>query len=133
GGVGRNFTAERPLMTPFREGGDIALLFDLAAGRVLTRPPEGRFRFLSAGGVIDADEARRLGLTAGVIAEVSTGTYQGWLVLWDVPDLSTDFLDFGRELAGSVGALLDRYALLDAIEAGAAVRTRLSLARDVHD
>jgi signal transduction histidine kinase len=29
--------------------------------------------------------------------------------------------------------LLDRYALLDAIEAGAAVRARLSLARDVHD
>jgi len=29
--------------------------------------------------------------------------------------------------------LLERYALLDAIEAGAAVRTRLSLARDVHD
>jgi signal transduction histidine kinase len=50
-----------------------------------------------------------------------------------VPDLSTDFLDFGRELAATVGALLDRNALLDAIETGAAVRARLSLARDVHD
>jgi signal transduction histidine kinase len=50
-----------------------------------------------------------------------------------VPDLSTDYLDFGRELALAVGALLERYALLEAIEAGAAVRTRLSLARDVHD
>jgi signal transduction histidine kinase len=29
--------------------------------------------------------------------------------------------------------MLDRYALFDAIEAGAAVRARLSLARDVHD
>jgi signal transduction histidine kinase len=79
------------------------------------------------------DEARALGLTSGIIAEISTGTNHGWLVLWDVPDLSTDFLDFGRELAASVGTLLDRYALLDATEAGAAVRTRLSLARDVHD
>ena len=133
GDIGRNFTAERSLVRSFREGGDIALLFDLDADHALTRPPEGRFRFLSAADVIDLDEARDIGLTQGVIAEVSTGTHRGWLALWDVPDLSTDFLDFGRELAATVGALLDRYALLDAIEAGAAVRTRLSLARDVHD
>jgi len=133
GGEGRNFTAERALAVRFREGGDIALLFDLDAGRALTRPPQGYFRFLKAASVIDVDEARRLGLTEGVIAEISTGAHHGWLALWDVPDLSTDFLDFGRELAETVGALLERYALLDAIEAGAAVRTRLSLARDVHD
>ena len=133
GGEGRNFTAERALAVRFREDGDIALLFDLDAGRALTRPPQGYFRFLKAASVIDVDEARRLGLTEGVIAEISTGAHHGWLALWDVPDLSTDFLDFGRELAETVGALLERYALLDAIEAGAAVRTRLSLARDVHD
>ena len=54
-------------------------------------------------------------------------------MLWDVPDLSTDYLDFGRELGRVAGAMLDRYALLDAIETGAACATRLSLARDVHD
>jgi len=129
----RNFTAERPLTSRLGESGDMALLFDLDAGRVLTRPPEGYFRFLRAADVIDLEEAQRLGLTAGVIAEVATDTRQGWLALWDVPELSTDFLDFGRELAGSVGSLLDRYTLLDAIETGAAARTRLSLARDVHD
>jgi signal transduction histidine kinase len=83
--------------------------------------------------VLDMDEAHDLALTKGVVAEISTGTHHGWLVLGNVPDLSADFLDFGRELAVSVGALLDRYALLEAIEAGATVRTRLSLARDVHD
>ena len=133
GGEGRNFTAGRPLASRFREGGDIALLFDLDVGRALTRPPQGYFRFIKAASVIDMDEARGLGLTQGVLAEISTGAHHGWLALWDVPDLSTDFLDFGRELAETVGALLERYALLDAIEAGAAVRTRLSLARDVHD
>ena len=130
---GRNFTAERPLVRRFRAGGDIALLFDIEKGQVLTRPPEGRFRFLKAAEILDLDEARDLGLTQGVAAEISTATHHGWLVLWDVPDLSTDFLDFGRELATTVGTLLERYALLDAIEAGAAARTRLSLARDVHD
>jgi signal transduction histidine kinase len=58
---------------------------------------------------------------------------QGWLVLWDISDLSTDYLDVGRELGRAAGAILDRHALLEAIEAGAAARTRLSLARDVHD
>src|SRR4051794_21142284 len=133
GGVGRNFTAEHALLRPFGDGGNIALLFDRRAGRALSRPPEGRFRFLNLPDVIDIDEAQALGLTAGVIAEINSSTHHGWLVLWDVPDLSTDFLDFGRELAGTVGALLDRYALHDAIEAGATVRARLSLARDVHD
>jgi signal transduction histidine kinase len=133
GDAGRNFTAGRPLVSRIREGSTIALLFDMEAGRALTRPPEGRFIFFAAADVLDLDEARHLGLTQGLIAEIGTGTHHGWLVLWDVPELSTDFLDFGRELAATVGALLDRYALHDAIEAGAAVRARLSLARDVHD
>ena len=132
-GEGRNFTAVRPLVRPFRQGGDIAFLFDISNGRALTRRPEGQFRFLAAANVLDMDEARDLGLREGVIAEISASTHHGWLVLWDVPDLSTDFLDVGRELARTVGSLLERYALIDAIEAGAAGRTRLSLARDVHD
>jgi signal transduction histidine kinase len=132
-GHGRNFTAERSLVHQSWQDGDMALLFDVRAGRALTRPPEGHFLFLNVSAAIDMDEARGLGLTSGVIAEISTAAHHGWLVLWDVPELSTDFLDFGRELARTVGGMLDRYALLEAIEVGAAVRTRLSLARDVHD
>jgi signal transduction histidine kinase len=79
------------------------------------------------------DESRRLGLTEGLVASVRTPTQQGWLVLWEVPNLSTDYIDVGRELGGAAGAILDRYALLTAIETGASARTRLSLARDVHD
>jgi len=133
GGQGRNFTAERPLVRDHRGKPAVALLFDIDLNRALTRPPEGRFRFLPAAAAIDLEEARNFGLAAGVLAEFATATHHGWIVLWDVPDLSTDFLDFVRELARSVGALLERYALLDAIEAAAAVRGRLSLARDVHD
>lgn len=133
GGHGRSFATERSLVRVFRGGGDIAVLFDVAVGRALTRRPEGQFHFPVARTVLDLDEARDLGVTEGVVAEIAASTHHGWLVLWDVPDLSTDFLEIGRELARTVGALLERYALIDAIEAGAAVRTRLSLARDVHD
>jgi signal transduction histidine kinase len=129
-GEQRSFTAERPLV---RDREFSALLFDVERDRALTRPPEGQFRFSRASTVLEMDEVTRLGISHGLIAEVGTGTHHGWLALWDVPDLSTDFVDSGRELARAAGAMLDRHALLEAIEAGAAVRTRLSLARDVHD
>ena len=128
-----SFNAERSLMRDSTEAADSTLLLDLSADRALTRPPEGRFRFLRASSVVDVEEARRLGVTEGLVAEVRTGTQHGWLVLWDVPDLSTDYIDVGRELGAAAGAILDRHALLSAIETGAAARTRLSLARDVHD
>ena len=129
----RSFCAEHRLVRDAAEMADAALLYDVPHNRALTRPPEGRFRFLSASDVIDLDEARRLGLTQGLIAEVRTGTQHGWLLLWDIPDLSTDDIELGRELGGAVGAILDRHALLAAIETGAAARARLTLARDVHD
>jgi len=132
-GTPRSFRADRPLMKEIGAPDESALLFDVAANRALTRVPEGRFRFLGASDVIDLDEGRQLGFSSGLIASVRTPTRQGWLVLWDVPNLSTDYVEVGRELGAAAGAILDRYVLLTAIETGAAARTRLSLARDVHD
>jgi signal transduction histidine kinase len=129
-GEGHGFSADKQLV---RDCSWTAFLYDMPNGRALTRQPEGRFRFGSAAEVVDLDEAHRLGLTSGLIAEVRTGTRQGWVALSGISELSTDFIDLGRELGRAAGALLDRHALLAAIENGAAARTRLSLARDVHD
>ena len=60
-------------------------------------------------------------------------TANGWLVLEQVPDISGDFIELGLELGRAAGAVLDRSALLAALEESVAARTRLSLARDVHD
>ena len=120
---------DRPLIMP-----DVAVvLFDIARDRSLTRQPNGQYAFLPASRVLDADALRDLGANQGFVTAVRTGTQRGWLVLWDVPDLSIDFLDLGQEIGHAAGAVLDRNALLAAIEEGAAARTRLSLARDVHD
>lgn len=126
----RGFNADHPLMTGLAPR---AFLYDLDRDRALTREPERRFRFLKAADVMEPGEARGLGIGEGLVSEVRTGTQHGWLVLWDVPELSTDHIDLGRELGRAAGAVLDRHALLTAIESGAAARTRLSLARDVHD
>ena len=126
----RGFSVERPLMT---KGAPEAFLFDLKNDRALTREAESSFRFLKAAEVVDLSEAWSLGMLEGMIGEVRTGTQQGWLLLSDVPGLSTDHIDLARELGRAASAILDRHALLTAIENGAAARTRLTLARDVHD
>jgi signal transduction histidine kinase len=126
----RAFSAERRLV---RDSGHSAFLYDIDRNRALTRLLEGQFQFLAVSDLLDLDYAGEIGLGQGLVAEVRTGTQHGWLVLWGIPDLSTDFIDLGRELGRAAGFVLDRRALLVAIEAGAAARTRLSLARDVHD
>ena len=126
----RRLSVERSLV---REAGPSAFLYDIRQDRALTRRPKAQFQFFAAADFLNADQARELGLREGIVSEVRTEAQKGWLVLWQIPDLSTDFVDFGRELGRAAGFILDRHALLTAIETGAAARTRLSLARDVHD
>jgi signal transduction histidine kinase len=108
-------------------------LFDLAPDHSLTKRTDGWYRFTPASQLLDSDALREIGADEGLIAEVWTGAQHGWLVLWGIADLSVDFIELGAELGPAAGAVLERDALLSAIEEGAAVRTRLSLARDVHD
>ena len=108
-------------------------LFALERDRSLSRRSDGMYHFMPASALLDIERLRALGAAEGLIAEVRTGTQSGWIILWDVADLSVDFIELGTELGRAAGAVLDRVALLSAMEEGAAARTRLSLARDVHD
>lgn len=126
----QSFSVGRPFV---RQVNFSALLVDAVRDRALTRVPEGRFQFSRASSFVDLDQLASIGARDVLIAEVHNGTQNGWLALWGISDLSTDFIDFGRELGTAAGFLLERHALLQAIETGAAARTRLSLARDVHD
>ena len=109
------------------------LLFDVARDRTLSRKSNGWHRFRAALRVLDTAAIKHIGATTGLITSVRTGTQTGWLLLYDIPDLSADFVDLGRELGRTAGAVVDRDVLLNAIEEGAAAGTRLALARDVHD
>ena len=128
-GTAQALKLSQPLM---REAVPV-LLFDIERDRTLSRRPDGWHRFVPAWKLINADALRELGASEGLISEVRSGTLQGCLLLWDMPDLSVDFLELGRELGRDAGAVIDHDSLLSAIEEGAAARTRLSLARDVHD
>lgn len=116
-----------------REQGVAVLLFALRGDRSLTRRRDGWYRFAPASKLLDSAMLASLEATEGLVASVRAGTQRGWLVLWDIPDLSVDFVELGAELGRAAGAVIEREALLNAIEEGAAARTRLALARDVHD
>ena len=128
-GAARPVRIDRPLML---EPLPVAL-FALERNHSLSNWGESWYRFTPASRLLDRQALRELGAAEGLIAAVRTGTQHGWLVLWGVADLSVDFVDLGAELGRVAGAVLERDALLSAIEEGAAARTRLSLARDVHD
>jgi signal transduction histidine kinase len=110
-----------------------SLLFDVQRNRALTTRTQGWYRFDTVETLIDSDVLAELGAIEGLVTEVRTGTRQGWLVLWDMSELSVDFLDLGTELGRAAGAMLDHDALVSAIGESAAAGMRLSLARDVHD
>lgn len=129
GGEATSVATARPLMTETSP----VVLFDLGRDRSLWRRDHGWYHFPSASKLIDAETLGRLGADEGLVAQVRSGTRCGWLLLWGIDDLSVDFLDLGVELGRTAGGVLDHNALVSAIEDGAAARTRLSLARDVHD
>jgi signal transduction histidine kinase len=110
-----------------------ALLFDLRRNHALAKRPDRWYRFLVPARIVDCGALSELGAVEGLVCEVRTSTGPGWLVLWEVADLSVDFLELGIELGEVAAAVLERDALLNAIEETAAAQTRLSLARDVHD
>lgn len=118
---------------PMIKGPSRVVLFDLKRDRSLTARGSGWYRFATPAKLLDVEELEALGAVEGFVTQVRTGTRQGWLILWDIAELSVDFLELGIELGRAAGSVLHHDALLMAIEESAAARTRLSLARDVHD
>jgi len=110
-----------------------AFLADPARNRVLGKNAHARSRFGRAWTVLDRADAEGLGLGEALIARVECETAEGWLVLEGISDLSGDYIELGREFGRVACSLIERSALLAAIAEGASARTRLALARDVHD
>lgn len=110
-----------------------AFLFDVRNNRALTKSARSWSRFGNLMAIVDPAEVNRLGLKSGLIVPLRSGTVEGWLILEDIPELSADYVDLGRELGRAAGSIIDRSALVSAVEESVAAQTRLSLARDVHD
>jgi signal transduction histidine kinase len=117
--------AEASLQTPF--------LYSLAKDRALCRTPGRGLQAFEAKIALDSGAARALKLTEGLSIPVRTETGGGTLFLEGIPALSTDHLDLADQITGNIAAHMQRHALVRAAEDSAAARSRLSLARDLHD
>jgi signal transduction histidine kinase len=108
-------------------------LFDLARGRVLVRGPHRQMQFSKPDKMLDPALAKRFGIAEGLAIPVRTDAGEGLLLLGGIKNLCTDHLAFAAPLGSAVADHFQRHALLAAVEESAAARSRLALARDLHD
>lgn len=108
-------------------------LFDAPNGRLLAWLPNRRTMFARPDQMFSPSATDASQIDNGIVAIIQTGQSSGILFLGGIDDLSLDHITIGEDLAHAVGSFIDRHALLEAVEQGAAAQTRLSLARDVHD
>jgi signal transduction histidine kinase len=108
-------------------------LYDLPRGRALQRDANRNLRSISPGEIVGARTASALGLGEGVAIPVRSDAGEGMLFLEQIPNLSIDHLDLGEQVGTNVAAHFQRHALFEAAGESAEARSRLALARDLHD
>lgn len=109
------------------------LLYDVQRDRALTRDAERNLRSIDPCAAIGESTVRAVGATEGLALPLRLDKGDGIMFLEKVRDLSTDHLDLGQQMAADVAAHIQRHALLKAAEDNAEARSRLVLARDLHD
>jgi signal transduction histidine kinase len=108
-------------------------LYDLRQARALMRDREGNLREFDPAEHVRADNALALSLSDGLAVPVSTDRGHGQIFLEQVRGLSTDHLLVGAEVSAAVASYIQRRALMKAAEENAESRSRLAIARDLHD
>ena len=108
-------------------------LYDLRMKRGLTRDEERNLRLIVPQDVIGDEDAATLDLREGLAVPLRAESAEGLLFIEKPANLSTDHLELGRQVAAAAEALIQRHALLKAAEESAEGRSRMALARDLHD
>ena len=116
-----------------RSSGSRPFLYDLANHRCLTKDAKGNLVEGTPDDRFDASAAFRLGLREGLAIPVRAGEGEGAMFVEGVRGLSSDFIDRGERIAADIAAHVQAHALLMAADEGAEARSRLTLARDLHD
>ena len=113
--------------------GSSPFLYDIKNDRGLRRDADRNLIRLSTLELIGPPVPRALGLHQGLAVPVRSDRGEGMLFLERVRGLSTDHLDVGEHIAMELAAHVQRHSLLRAAQESAEARSRLTLARDLHD
>ena len=108
-------------------------LFDVVRNRALHRDADRNLGRLAPRDIIAGRAISELDLREGLAIPIRSDRGEGELFLEQIGNLSTDHIDLGHQVAGEVAAHIQRHALMKAAEESAEARSRLSLARDLHD
>jgi signal transduction histidine kinase len=108
-------------------------LYDLRRNRALKKDPQRNLIAFAAREAIGLQAASGLNLSEGLAIPIRSDSGAGELFVEGVPGLSTDHIDLGAQIAADVAAHIQSHALLKAAEESAEARSRLTLARDLHD
>lgn len=122
-----------PATLPDQPGIGMPFLYNLAEDRALKKDEAHNLVEFSASEAILPSSANSLALNEGLAIPIRSDRGEGILFLDRVPGLAIDHIDLGEQIAGDVASHLQRHALLRAVEEGAEARSRLTLARDLHD
>jgi signal transduction histidine kinase len=115
------------------DGSEGPFLYEVTRNRGLRRDSERNLERLLPRQVIGQRAIAALDLKEGLAIPVRSDQGDGQLFLERVANLSTDHLDLGQQVAADVSVHIQRHALLKAAEETAESRSRLALARDLHD
>ncbi len=113
--------------------GSTPFLYNLGKNRALKRDAERNLTSFAPRDFIAPKTSSVLSLDKGFAIPVRADGGEGALFLGRVRGLSTDHIDLGEQIAADVATHIQRHALLKAAEESAEARSRLTLARDLHD
>lgn len=108
-------------------------LFDAAKGHALVETRAGADAVEDIAEPIDPALRAHIGGDDGIAIPVATETHGAWFVLCDIPGLCADDLRIGKRLGEQFAKALRQNSVLAMFEAAAANRTRMAIARDLHD
>jgi signal transduction histidine kinase len=109
------------------------IIYDVANDRALTRDLENSFIAKPMDELIPGATAASLRLGEGIAIPIRTETGDGTLFVESVRNFSTDDITLAEQVATDIEAHIRRTALVRAAEESAEARSRLALARDLHD
>lgn len=108
-------------------------LYDFRKNRGLTKDSDRNLKLLAPTDLVAAKAAAALQLNEGLAIPVKSDGGQGLLMLEQISGLSTDHIDLGGQIAAEVATHLRRHRLQRSADESAEARSRLTLARDLHD
>ena len=113
--------------------GGAPFLYDLPKRRALSRDADRNLVAFNPFDRVRAETANQLRLDEGLAIPIRSDGGDGIMFLERVLGLSTDHLDAGVHAGAKAAAHIQRHRLLRTAEENAEARSRLILARDLHD